>query len=422
MVTNHIVSLLQLFVRVLYLLLAPTLGALLLGALIFLSGATEDFQAIHWIILSPILYFAWLIFFLSCSAIEIQAFACLYKKPARMVYEYSDTSFAPIDLLLLSAYYQNFFRTWSLPLCTSLIRIPYLRELVLLSYAPSISIGRDVILFGYIYDPDLVQIGDGAVLGAWCEINAHSFDSQPDGSFVYARFPVTIGARAVIGAKARIDMGATIGADAVVEPSSYVPALTNIPDGEVWGGNPAVFRRTRIQMPQPKIGSAQSKLTSDNDNTRSHQKVDEVARSLVAEALDLPLERVTEDISIHTCDVWDSLGQMQIASALHDRFGIQIPAEKIFQIQDLETVKHFINTNSRQQPINDLPIDLPENPEWLPLLNYQKATQALATYYQGKRGFQFPGRSRSCCGGGHVYGSTHRDFNATMEPCFWHTG
>ena len=165
MVTNHIAYLLQLCIRVFHLLLAPALGALLLGALLFLSGATEVLQAIHWIMLSPVLYFAWLIFFLSCSAIEIQILACGYKKPARLVYEYSDTSLARIDIVLLATYYQNFFRTWSFPLCTALLRIPYLRELVLLSYAPSVSIGRDVIIFGYIYDPDLVQIGDGAVLG-----------------------------------------------------------------------------------------------------------------------------------------------------------------------------------------------------------------------------------------------------------------
>ena len=215
---KHIVFILQLVLYLFFLLLAPSVGAFILAEGLFLSGALEELQAIHWLILSPALYVAWLILFLLCSAIEIQILSLLYKKPVRAAYPWSETSFGSNEIMLLGTYYDNFFRTWSLPLTTAFLRIPYLRELTLLSYAPSVSIGRDVVILGYLYDPDLVQIGDGAVLGGWCEINAHSFDSQPDGSFIYAHFPVTIGPRAVIGAKARIDMGAKIGADAVIEP------------------------------------------------------------------------------------------------------------------------------------------------------------------------------------------------------------
>ena len=123
----------------------------------------------------------------------------------------------------------------------------------------------------------------------------------------------------------------------------------------------------------------------NTDVAHSTQAPDEVARSLVAEALNLPIERVTEDLSIHNCDVWDSLGQMQIASALHDRFGVQLQAEQIFQISDMQRVNQLIKEKPSQPSIDEQSVDLPENPEWLPLLDYQKATQALATRYQGKR-------------------------------------
>ena len=53
--------------------------------------------------------------------------------------------------------------------------------------------------------------------------------------------PIAIGDNAFIGAHSTILKGVTIGANSIIGAASLV--TTNIPDNEIWGGNPAKFIR-----------------------------------------------------------------------------------------------------------------------------------------------------------------------------------
>lgn len=92
---------------------------------------------------------------------------------------------------------------------------------------------------------EAVTIGDDVFLGGGVQVfdtNFHSIDAMVRTSGRETRAdvrtaPVSIGARAFIGANALICKGVSIGEEAVVAAGSVV--VKSIPVGEIWGGNPA---------------------------------------------------------------------------------------------------------------------------------------------------------------------------------------
>jgi acetyltransferase-like isoleucine patch superfamily enzyme len=78
--------------------------------------------------------------------------------------------------------------------------------------------------------PAGVDIADHAWIGPYAMVLTHDMTR---GIYLETR----IGARSVIGARAVIMPGVTIGADCVVEPGSVV--LQDVADGQRVGGNPA---------------------------------------------------------------------------------------------------------------------------------------------------------------------------------------
>lgn len=96
-------------------------------------------------------------------------------------------------------------------------------------------VGRHVLLAGRLWEPLLISIGDGAVLGEDCFISGHYLVRD---RVEYA--PVRIGARAIIGARATLGPGVVVGDGAVIAASAVVLPHTKIEAGEFWAGNPAV--------------------------------------------------------------------------------------------------------------------------------------------------------------------------------------
>ena len=220
----------------------------------------------------------------------------------------SPKKFYPVFSLYLRARF-----VYSLPLVESFLGVPGLRWLVLWSYSTSARLGAESHVFGLIDDPDLTDIGSGAIIGHGSTLVAHSLTTNPDGTKVMVTAPIVIGPRSVIGGGSLISLGASIGADSVVEPLSSVTAYTKIPPGEVWGGNPAVFRRKRIE-------SCSSSRPVEQPPTFAPAARSDLERqvcSAVASALNLPPQMVTPTFSNRDHSGWDSLGQLAIASELH---------------------------------------------------------------------------------------------------------
>ncbi|TXT19083.1 MAG: FkbH-like protein, partial [Planctomycetota bacterium] len=346
-----------------------TLAGILYG-LIHGLGLGERLTWVEWVIVSPIVYVTWLNSFLIASAIDIQAWRLLFgfRKHRHLATNGSFRDWVQCHLLLVS--YMRERIVWHLPLTQSYLGIEGLRLLVLWSGAPSAHVGRGSYLFALLYDPDLTEIGEDAILGSDSFVTAHAVNVNLDGSKVFVTAPVKIGPRTVIGGGCRVDLGTRIGCDSIVESLSYVAPYTIIGDREVWGGNPARFLRNRFEdstdaTPIEAV-SLQIGVTVD----------DESLRQVVATALDLPLNSVTPNFTTADCSAWDSLGQMAIAAGLHDRFGITVPAETSFRRQLLRGTASSGETRVNAAADS---FALPDDPELLPLLDHEQVTRALAS-------------------------------------------
>jgi len=328
---------------------------------------------LRWIIwgcATPLIYTVWLLLCLVISALDVQSRRWYrgLKKVPRVSSSEGVTKFYPV----ISLYLRMRF-LYSLPMIGSLLWIPGIRWLVLWSYAPSAHLGFGSAILGKLFDPDLTEVGERAIVGSGVSVVAHSLTRNPDGTRLLTTAPIMIGPRAVIGGDSLISLGVTIGADAIIEPMSHVKASTRIPPGEVWGGVPAVFRRKRFETGSPSTGAGQIPREVASDLT---QLVDEVRR-VVAVALGLPFDSVSTTFSANECAAWDSLGQMTIASVLFSLRGVEIPTERCFRLQSVPEIVDYLSTISAR-PARLVETDLPPNPELLPLLDHALATQLLA--------------------------------------------
>ena len=226
-------------------MLFPGIAAYAVVCLLRVVGLTRMTLG-AWFVAAPALYFLWMLAYLALCTIHIQALFWGYTKPRHAVLAACARDAAPHVRLAIS--YGRCYLVKSLPFMQGLVAVPWLRTLYLLSYSPRTRIGKNVFLTGFLYDPDLTEIGDNVVLGGGFVMSAHALASIRPDVQSYASPPIRIGDGATIGGEARIAMGVTVGPGAIVEGFSNVVALTNIGPGEVWGGNPAVFLRRRTDL------------------------------------------------------------------------------------------------------------------------------------------------------------------------------
>ena len=103
------------------------------------------------------------------------------------------------------------------------------------------SIGEGVI-FDSMY-PENICVGRHVHITMRCVILTHFLDTKRDGIY-WKVGKVEIKDNAFIGANTVICNSVTIGRNAVVGAGSVV--TKDIPDNEIWGGNPAHFIKKRI--------------------------------------------------------------------------------------------------------------------------------------------------------------------------------
>nr|WP_243748635.1 DapH/DapD/GlmU-related protein [Pseudomaricurvus alcaniphilus] len=96
------------------------------------------------------------------------------------------------------------------------------------------SVGKDIALGGHLVDPQLISIGDEAIIGQGSVVTAHTITS---GKLILS--PVFIHRNATVGVNAVVMSGVSIGEGSVVTAGSVVPPDTKIPAMELWGGMPA---------------------------------------------------------------------------------------------------------------------------------------------------------------------------------------
>ncbi|MEJ7590637.1 MAG: hypothetical protein WKF77_03755, partial [Planctomycetaceae bacterium] len=305
------------------------------------SDGTSSWSWSVWVAAVPLLYLAWLTWFLLLCSIEVQIHTVYmrYRKPARATDVDGFYSWLMLNASL-SLYLRARFVN-SLPLVDALLPIQGLRHLVLLSYARSTHLGFGSLILGHLFDPDITEVGENSIVGTDTSVIAHSITVNPDGSRLMVTSPIRIGVRTVIGGAAQIHPGVQIGDDAVVEPASCVSAFSQIGDGEVWGGNPARFIRMRNAPPQaePKVNSARSEDSLLDETTET------LLRQLVAQSLHRPVESVTPNLSARDNTAWDSLAQLGMAAELHSRFGITLTNQESFRLRSMRSLRDVIRNS-----------------------------------------------------------------------------
>ena len=93
-----------------------------------------------------------------------------------------------------------------------------------------------IVIAGMLSDPYLVEIEEGVIIGNDALIVSHAITSYR----IVILGKITIKKGAVVGAKAIIMPGVTVGENSMVTMGSIVTRDTIIPPNEVWGGNPAI--------------------------------------------------------------------------------------------------------------------------------------------------------------------------------------
>lgn len=119
-------------------------------------------------------------------------------------------------------------------------------------------VGRGIVpIGGKLLDPHLTELGAGAMIGEEAMVLGHGLNTV-GGDDVVVLGKVVIGAGAIVGARAMVMPGVTIGEHSMVAAMSFVPMGTKIPPYETWGGWPAKKLSSRRPRPVEAPAAASS--------------------------------------------------------------------------------------------------------------------------------------------------------------------
>ena len=64
---------------------------------------------------------------------------------------------------------------------------------------------------------------------------------------------------------------------------------------------------------------------------------------LLAEVLQIPIEKVTAELAMPDLDVWDSLKHMELIAALEQQLDIQLSFDEIVLMRSVRDIKRVLN-------------------------------------------------------------------------------
>jgi len=71
----------------------------------------------------------------------------------------------------------------------------------------------------------------------------------------------------------------------------------------------------------------------------------EQVRGLLAEALHVPHEAVTDGLAFGDLPEWDSMGHMEVMVLLEERYGVEISADTIANLTSVEGILAYLKEN-----------------------------------------------------------------------------
>ncbi|NEQ43500.1 MAG: HAD-IIIC family phosphatase [Leptolyngbya sp. SIOISBB] len=319
-------------------------------------------SSIVWVVATlPLFYLLWLFLFISLGIIGATLIFIGFQKPASLNINLDFATLQDLRSFIAGAKITTMYRMQSfstrLPILNyslfSPIILRWLNVLVSRAYAPSVHIGKNSLVLTRFEDPDLTHVGRDVVIGAHCQLVCHALNTS-QGYFKYSSAPIYVGDSVTIGGNSRIGMGVKIDRGAVVEVSSNVLPFTRIAPYEVWGGNPAQLLRRLDESPvsssvttappaiaafppQPSTAAAPSTVTAELNR-------------IIAKALRMPVEQVTDDLNSGNCADWDSLAKMAIAAALFDQFELRLAPHEIATLNSRLEIQRLLDERRPTAP------------------------------------------------------------------------
>jgi acetyltransferase-like isoleucine patch superfamily enzyme/acyl carrier protein len=167
---------------------------------------------------------------------------------------------------------------------------------------------------------ELVEIGEGAHLGASVMLLDTDYHAAGDKGAAGATAPIVIGAHAWLGDGVMVLRGSTIGRYARVEPGSVVSGP--IPDGALAAGNPA-------RAPKPAREAGVEEALS--------------ARILRIGAEVFALPRAPEPSDgPATIPAWDSLGALRLLVSIEEELGLTLPPGSLAGVRDFKALADVV--------------------------------------------------------------------------------
>lgn len=69
-------------------------------------------------------------------------------------------------------------------------------------------------------------------------------------------------------------------------------------------------------------------------------------KKIISKALNINLNKITEDLNSNNIEEWDSLGQLSIISSLDKKFKGKIDLSKIANLNTYKDIKNFLKKKS----------------------------------------------------------------------------
>ena len=76
-----------------------------------------------------------------------------------------------------------------------------------------------------------------------------------------------------------------------------------------------------------------------SDTNLIHDQV----KLIVAKIFDVPLQDISSDFGIDSCEQWDSITHLKLVASIEDQFQIQLSPEEQTDMLTLELIEHVLN-------------------------------------------------------------------------------
>lgn len=79
-------------------------------------------------------------------------------------------------------------------------------------------------------------------------------------------------------------------------------------------------------------------LSTETETSHTDAKVE----SLLAEVLQMPAARITDDLAMKNAEAWDSLKHMELIVSLEEAFNLQLTFDEIVAMQSVREIKRVL--------------------------------------------------------------------------------